>query len=52
MRILIHSINYALEIIGIGIYTGEMGEWLANGDHEVRLVTAPPYYLAWRVGGG
>jgi colanic acid biosynthesis glycosyl transferase WcaI len=50
VRILIHSINYALEVIGIGIYTGEIGEWLAIGGHEVRVVTAPPYYPAWRVG--
>jgi colanic acid biosynthesis glycosyl transferase WcaI len=52
VRILIHSINYAPEVIGVGKYNGEMAEWLANRDYEVRVVTAPPYYPAWRVGEG
>jgi putative colanic acid biosynthesis glycosyltransferase WcaI len=29
-----------------------MGEWLAQRGHEVRVVTAPPYYPAWQVGEG
>lgn len=49
MRLLIHSINYAPELTGIGKYTGEMAEWLARRGHDVRVVTAPPYYPAWRV---
>jgi colanic acid biosynthesis glycosyl transferase WcaI len=52
MKILIHGINYAPEIIGTGKYTGELGRWLAARGHEVRVVTAPPYYPAWRVGEG
>ncbi|MBY0578572.1 MAG: glycosyltransferase WbuB [Burkholderiales bacterium] len=52
MRILIYSINYFPELTGIGKYTGEMSEWLASRGHEVRVVTAPPYYPRWRVGGG
>lgn len=52
MRILIHSINYAPEVTSTGKYTGEMGEWLAARGHEVRVVTAPPYYPAWRVEEG
>lgn len=52
MRILIHSINYAPEVTGIGKYNGEMGEWLAERGHEVRVVTAPPYYPEWRVMAG
>jgi colanic acid biosynthesis glycosyl transferase WcaI len=47
---LIHSINYAPEVIGVGKYNGEMGELLANRGHEVRVATAPPYYPAWRAG--
>jgi Glycosyltransferase len=50
MRILIVGINYAPELTGIGKYTGEMAEWLATHGHEVRVVTAPPYYPEWRVG--
>lgn len=49
MRILITGINYAPELTGIGKYTGEMTEWLAARGHEVRVVTAPPYYPEWRV---
>jgi colanic acid biosynthesis glycosyl transferase WcaI len=49
LRILIHSINYAPEVTGIGKYNGEMSEWLAERGHEVRIVTAPPYYPMWRV---
>jgi len=52
MRILINGTNYHPEKIGIGKYTGEMAEWLAMRGHEVRVVTAPPYYPEWRVGDG
>ncbi|MDP9050333.1 MAG: glycosyltransferase WbuB [Acidobacteriota bacterium] len=49
MRILIYGLNYAPELTGIGKYTGEMADWLAERGHEVRVVTAPPYYPAWRI---
>lgn len=49
MRILIHSINFWPELTGIGKYTGELAEWLSKAGHEVRVVTAPPYYPQWRV---
>jgi colanic acid biosynthesis glycosyl transferase WcaI len=52
MKILIHSLNYAPEVTGIGKYNAEMGEWLAERGHEVRVVTAPPYYPMWEVGEG
>jgi colanic acid biosynthesis glycosyl transferase WcaI len=52
MRILIHSINYAPDLTSTGKYIGEMGEWLAQRGHEVRVVTAPPYYPAWQLGEG
>ncbi len=52
MRILINSINYFPELTGIGKYTGEMAEWLASRGFEVRVVTAPPYYPAWKIGSG
>jgi colanic acid biosynthesis glycosyl transferase WcaI len=48
-RILVTGINYAPETIGIGKYTGELCEWLVARGHEVRVVTAPPYYPAWKV---
>ena len=49
MRILIYGLNYAPELTGIGKYTGEMSSWLAARGHEVRVVTAPPYYPAWSI---
>ncbi len=52
MRILIHSINYHPELTGIGKYTGEMAEWLASQGCVVRVVTAPPYYPAWKIAKG
>ena len=36
-------------LYGIGKYTGEMAAWLAAAGHEVRVVTAPPYYPDWKV---
>jgi colanic acid biosynthesis glycosyl transferase WcaI len=52
MKILIHSINFAPELTGIGKYTGELAAWLAEAGHEVRVVTAPPYYPQWRIAEG
>ncbi|MGB8475722.1 MAG: glycosyltransferase [Candidatus Acidiferrum sp.] len=49
MRILIHGINFHPEAAGVGKYTGEMAHWLAAAGHEVRVVTAPPYFPQWRV---
>lgn len=49
MRIIIYGINYAPEPTGIGKYTGEMAEWLAARGHDVRVITAPPYYPHWKV---
>lgn len=49
MRILLLGLNYSPELTGIGKYSGEMMEWLARRGHEVRVVTAPPYYPAWKV---
>ena len=52
MKILLYGINFSPELTGIGKYTGEMAGWLAAHGHEVRVVTAPPYYPEWKVGGG
>lgn len=51
-RILVTGINFAPENIGTGKYTGELCEWLAARGHRVRVVTAPPYYPAWKVWKG
>lgn len=52
MKLLVYGINFAPELTGIGKYTGEMAQWLAAAGHEVRVITAPPYYPAWKVSEG
>lgn len=52
MKILLYGINFSPELTGIGKYTGEMAAWLAAKGHDVRVVTAPPYYPDWVVGNG
>lgn len=52
MKILLYGINYSPELTGIGKYSGEMARWLAQQGHEVRVVTAPPYYPDWQVWQG
>lgn len=49
MKILVYGLNYTPELTGVGKYTGEMASWLASRGHEVRVVTALPYYPAWRI---
>lgn len=49
MKILVYGINYSPELTGIGKYTGEMVEWMARQGHDVRVITAPPYYPQWKV---
>ena len=52
MKLLFYGINFAPELTGIGKYTGEMAAWMAQAGHEVRVITAPPYYPEWRVAEG
>lgn len=52
MKLLVYGINFAPELTGIGKYTGEMVAWLAAQGHDVRVVTAPPYYPDWAVWPG
>jgi colanic acid biosynthesis glycosyl transferase WcaI len=51
-KILVVGINYRPELTGVGKFTGEMAEWLADHGMEVRVITAPPYYPAWRIAEG
>lgn len=52
MKVLVYGINFAPELTGIGKYSAEMAAWLAAAGHEVRVVTAPPYYPKWAVWPG
>ncbi|BCX82252.1 colanic acid biosynthesis glycosyl transferase WcaI [Methylomarinovum caldicuralii] len=52
MKLLLLGLNFTPELTGIGRYSGEMAAWLAARGHQVRVITAPPYYPSWRVGEG
>lgn len=52
MRILIYGINFSPELTGIGKYTGEMVALLTEMGHEIRVVTAVPYYPNWGTSAG
>jgi colanic acid biosynthesis glycosyl transferase WcaI len=52
MKILIFGLNYAPELIGTGKYSGELGTWLSEHEHDVRVISAPPYYPEWKVNKG
>lgn len=49
MKILIYSINSPPELVGIGKYNAEMANWLKQAGHEVKVITAYPYYPNWQV---
>lgn len=57
MKTSVYDINCSPELTGIGEYIGEVVEWPVTQDHEVWIITAPPYhplrqadenYSAWR----
>lgn len=49
MRILLVGINYAPDLIGVAKYNTELCESLVDDGHEVKVITAPPYYPAWNI---
>jgi colanic acid biosynthesis glycosyl transferase WcaI len=51
MKVLLYGLNHAPEVVGIGRYSGELAQWLAARGHEVRVITAPPYFPQWRAIG-
>lgn len=52
MKILFLGLNYAPEEIGIGLYSGDMTKAWAKAGHDVRVISANPYYPAWKVFDG
>jgi colanic acid biosynthesis glycosyl transferase WcaI len=52
MRILLYSLNYAPELIGIGKYNSDFADWLTEHGHEVQTICALPYYPAWKIKEG
>jgi colanic acid biosynthesis glycosyl transferase WcaI len=49
MRILLIGINYAPDMIGVAKYNTELCEGLSSFGHDVRVITAPPYYPGWNI---
>jgi colanic acid biosynthesis glycosyl transferase WcaI len=49
MKILVYGINYFPELIGIGKYTTEMCEWLAEQGDEVEVIAGMPSYPNWKI---
>lgn len=49
MKTLLYSINHAPELTGIGKYNGELTAWLTKRGHDVKVITAFPYYPNWKV---
>jgi colanic acid biosynthesis glycosyl transferase WcaI len=49
LKLLVYGINYHPELSGIGKYSAEMCAWLAARGHDVEMITALPYYPAWKI---
>lgn len=49
LKILIIGINYAPEIISTAVYTTGLAEFFVKKGHEISVITAQPYYPAWKV---
>lgn len=49
MNILVHTIFYRPDLVGVAPYTADLCEWLAARGHQVEVVCPPPYYPEWRV---
>ena len=48
MRIVVWGINYLPEVTGIAPFNGALCEFLVAQGHDVTMLTAFPYYPAWR----
>lgn len=49
MKVLIVATNFAPELTGSGLYTGELAHWLAKQGHNVTAIVGPPHYPEWEV---
>jgi colanic acid biosynthesis glycosyl transferase WcaI len=47
--ILLVGINFSPELTGIGKYSGEMINWMADNGNKCTVVTTFPYYPTWSV---
>lgn len=49
MKIIIYSMNFYPEMVGIGKYSGELSESLIVSGHKVRVICANSYFPEWEV---
>lgn len=47
--VLVLGINFSPELTGIGKYSGEMAQWLADQNIKTTVITSFPYYPNWKV---
>jgi colanic acid biosynthesis glycosyl transferase WcaI len=52
LKFLFYGLNFSPEPVGIGKYSSEWVNWLADRGHSVRVITAPPYFPSWKVFSG
>ena len=48
MKIIIYSLNFMPEKVGIGKYSGELAQFLNEKGHQIRVICAPQYYPEWQ----
>ena len=46
-KILVYGINFSPEIVGIGKYTTELVDWLYKNNHNLKIISACPYFPKW-----
>jgi colanic acid biosynthesis glycosyl transferase WcaI len=51
-RVTVIGLNYAPESTGVAPYTSSLARGLAGRKFEVRVLTTPPHYPAWRIRDG
>ena len=49
MKVILLSLNYTPELIGIGPYSAGTAQALADAGHQVHVICGKPYYPQWRV---
>ena len=47
MRVVLLSASYAPELTGIGPYSAELAEALAQRGHDVQVISSFPFYPDW-----
>ena len=52
MKLVLYGINYWPELTGIGKYSGELCDFFSDKGHQVRVITAQPYYPEWKIREG